>query len=388
MKDNTRVKVRKKICYYKDGDVVREFENAMSAKEVITGGPDYFVYSTKYHVNPQDRIFYLSHSSKLKVTSGDNCRAKTLKASKHRRIFWLHIVKLIVEILKFRPHHLVFTKRRYLHIFFLVTKMINAKFTISVHSELYEKRKLDNLLIHHALKIADSVICHGPYLKQQAVKIIGNDKNIFEYNASCQDMVNLDSPNIAQEDLINDKQIILFAGRMIVNKGVYDLYEACRPLLFNNADLVLCFAGGGPECNSMRLRCRLDKLEKQIFVFGELNRSQIAHLLRKAWVAVTPSRRVFPEGFCKSTIEAIAMGVPVIGPDCGPFPFIIQNNRNGFLFSPDSINDLQTKLSSILKSDVHDRLKSSTLQSSSSFLKSNLLYGEAFVKAISKDYND
>ena len=58
-------------------------------------------------------------------------------------------------------------------------------------------------------------------------------------------------------------------------------------------------------------------------------------------MVVTPTQSQFPEGRCMATMEGLVMGVPVIAPNFGPFPFLVKHGENGLLFEPDSSHDIQ-----------------------------------------------
>ena len=312
-----------KLCYFKSGNVVNELLNTLSTSKEITGGPNYYIYSTKNTLSDKAKILYLSFGEGSISKSAGNCTAKTIKATKFHKYSGLHVLKLAVQILRFKPNHVICAKRRWLHIIYLVSKIVGASFTISVHTDISAKNKFDNAVIYHLLKLSDSVICHGPYLRSQVNRITHNDSKIIEYNASCKDLIGLSSSLPVNADKIRNKKIIAFVGRVETRKGVHDLYEACKKLLRDNDDLVLCFAGGGQECAALIERSRADGFDKQVIVLNQLNRAQIANLLRQS--PVTPTKSNFPEGRCMAAMEALAMGVPVIVPDFGPFPFLVKN---------------------------------------------------------------
>jgi glycosyltransferase involved in cell wall biosynthesis len=58
-----------------------------------------------------------------------------------------------------------------------------------------------------------------------------------------------------------------------------------------------------------------------------------------------------------SAMEALAMEVPVIAPDYGPFPYLIENGVNGLLFKVDDVNDLRKKLKVICEDGLLSKLK-------------------------------
>jgi glycosyltransferase involved in cell wall biosynthesis len=43
-------------------------------------------------------------------------------------------------------------------------------------------------------------------------------------------------------------------------------------------------------------------------------------------------------------MESMVVGVPVIAPDFGPFPFLVKHRGNGLLYTPDSVEALRDAL--------------------------------------------
>ncbi len=50
------------------------------------------------------------------------------------------------------------------------------------------------------------------------------------------------------------------------------------------------------------------------------------------------------------TMEAMAIGKPVIGAKAGALPYLIKDGENGYLFSPDNALDLSRKINKIVSS--------------------------------------
>ncbi len=55
------------------------------------------------------------------------------------------------------------------------------------------------------------------------------------------------------------------------------------------------------------------------------------------------------------TMEAMASGLPVIGADAVALPHLIKDGENGFLFTPESEDDLAKKLLVVLKDDKQEK---------------------------------
>lgn len=371
-----------KLCYFKAGNVVDELRNSLSTSKEITGGPDYYVYSTTTTLNNKTKILYLSFGETKTSISANNRLARTIKTTKIRKYTGFHILELIALILKFKPTHILCVKRSWLHLIYIVSRFVGASFTISVHTDISPKNKINKVIMNHLFKRADSVVCHGPFLRAQTLRITSNTSKIIEYNASCKDLVALNQPLPVVADNIKNKKVISFVGRVEIRKGVHDLYEACKDLLTKNEGLVLCFAGKGPECERLANRAHRDGLIYKVIVLNQLSRAQIANLFKKTWLAVTPTKSQFPEGRCMAAMEALSMNIPVIAPNFGPFPYLVKNEVNGFLYRPDSVNELKNKIIMALEPETHNKLVQGTQNDSETLMKTNLSYGEAVLNVL------
>ena len=81
-------------------------------------------------------------------------------------------------------------------------------------------------------------------------------------------------------------------------------------------------------------------------------------------------------------MESLVLGVPVVAPDFGPFPYLVVHGKNGLLYRPDSINDLAQKLDMILDNDeLYIRLKAGARESGDTLLVPSLTFSEAVKRA-------
>jgi len=97
---------------------------------------------------------------------------------------------------------------------------------------------------------------------------------------------------------------VLFVGRLSEAKGVRDAIDAWRAA---GVVLPLVFAGTGP------LRCEVEAAGFEML--GWLDRAGLSRAYRRARAVVLPSR--WQEPFGIAGLEALAMGVPVVGYDSG-----------------------------------------------------------------------
>jgi glycosyltransferase involved in cell wall biosynthesis len=132
---------------------------------------------------------------------------------------------------------------------------------------------------------------------------------------------------------------ILFAARMLWNKGLQDLIEARRILRSRGKDIVLKVAGLIDKDN-------VDAISiKQIHQWaddGEIEwlgqRSDMIDLITSADVVALPT--TYGEGVPRILIEAASVGRPLIATDVPGCRDIVHHEKNGFLVKPNSAEQL------------------------------------------------
>lgn len=117
--------------------------------------------------------------------------------------------------------------------------------------------------------------------------------------------------------------VIGYAGRLVPEKGIAVLLEACARLPFSGWTLRLL--GDGPDRSRLaKLTVRLSISDRVQFL-GRRPSTQTSSFYQTLNVLVLPSlsRPNWVEQFGRVLVEAMACGVPVIGSDSGEIPNVI-----------------------------------------------------------------
>ncbi len=124
---------------------------------------------------------------------------------------------------------------------------------------------------------------------------------------------------------------VLYAGRLIPEKGV-DLIIRTLPLLKKDHPDLKCFIiGDGPERSDLELLASELKLDETVNFTGFLNdQEELLKIMKSSQVFVLPSRR---EGFGMVVLEANACGLPVVvvNHPMNAAVELVKNNQNGFI---------------------------------------------------------
>ena len=102
--------------------------------------------------------------------------------------------------------------------------------------------------------------------------------------------------------------VVLFVGRMIPQKGIFDLLEAVAQL-DGNVPFHLLMVGYGPAVDDFQARAKDLKVDGRVTVAGFVNEAQLRSAYRSADVFVLPS---WSEGFPTVLMEAMDAGLPIV----------------------------------------------------------------------------
>jgi glycosyltransferase involved in cell wall biosynthesis len=143
------------------------------------------------------------------------------------------------------------------------------------------------------------------------------------------------------------RKVILFAGRMIKEKGIFDLLEAARLLRDRNCAFVL--AGDGPiykvACGYVKSR----DLANHVFLLGWRSRDEMEDYMRHCDIFVLPT--YYCEGLPVTILEAMASAKPVIATRQRGCEDEVIDGSTGFLVDIKSPRQLAEKIDFLLNND-------------------------------------
>ncbi|MCR5785143.1 MAG: glycosyltransferase [Eubacterium sp.] len=146
----------------------------------------------------------------------------------------------------------------------------------------------------------------------------------------------------------------LYLGRLSEEKGIETLIDAIK-----TTDEVLNIVGGGALKESLEKKIKKENI-KNVNILGFKSGQELIDIVGNAKSVILPSQ--WYENGPYSAIEALQMGIPVIGANIGGIPELIENN--GYLFKPGDVNELREKilLLSSLKKDEYEKMKNASRQ--------------------------
>lgn len=154
--------------------------------------------------------------------------------------------------------------------------------------------------------------------------------------------------------------IVLFVGRLVWEKGIFDLIYAFKKILMDEdlrkKNIHLVLVGKGDTKNIKELKNKLG-VSTNVHLVGNFPYEQMPIIYNLADIFVLPSipTSKWQEQFGMAIIEAMACGKPVISTFCGSIPEVVGNA--GILVQPNDILSLYYELKKIIQNEgVRDEL--------------------------------
>ena len=141
---------------------------------------------------------------------------------------------------------------------------------------------------------------------------------------------------------------LLFVGRFVPAKNLTLLIEAFDEVVDNHPDAELVLVGDGPRRNQIERAVNRRDLHSHVDFRGYVANENLPQLYRSASGFVLSSKT---ERYPITLLEAMSCGVPVVGPEIGAIPEIIDDGENGLLYPPDSTERLESAISKILSDE-------------------------------------
>ena len=131
----------------------------------------------------------------------------------------------------------------------------------------------------------------------------------------------------------DDEEFVLgYVGRLIPEKGINTLIRAAAILKGQGVPVKLRIVGKGPQEEKLRQLAAELGLTELVDFYGPVSDKQVAQVMAAFHVLVLPSRTTptWKEQFGKVLVEAMVIGVPVMGSRSGEIPTLIADERQTF----------------------------------------------------------
>jgi glycogen(starch) synthase len=146
-----------------------------------------------------------------------------------------------------------------------------------------------------------------------------------------------------------DGPLLLFAGRLVYEKGLHDVLRALPRLRRRHPGLRLLVAGEGPQGDDLRAQAKALRLGRAVEWLGFVEPDRLAALSAAADCALVPS---IYEPFGMVALEAAAAGTPLVVADTGGLREFVRHGTTGLRFASGDVTGLADAVTLLLRDEV------------------------------------
>lgn len=228
-------------------------------------------------------------------------------------------------------------------IYLLLAKLFRKKVILHLHGGKFEEfYNLYPTYCHFICNKADCIVGVSMYLCNILNKMKINNNIKVIYNA-------IDKPLFKKNTLERKILNITFLGAIVENKGIFDILECIENNKSYFKDKVIFHIGGVGEETKLQSIINKFNLHNIVKYHGWMNRKEKELLLSETDIYLQPS---YFESLGIAIIEAMGYGIPIIASNTGGIPELVQNEKNGFLLQPGSIDDMFIALKKLIENDI------------------------------------
>jgi PEP-CTERM/exosortase A-associated glycosyltransferase len=214
--------------------------------------------------------------------------------------------------------------------------------------------KLGQWLEKKALRSADHVttICQGLAnqienwgVEKQNITVIPNAVDIEKFT-----LIEHKNAELMAQYQLADKLVLGFLGSFYRYEGLHILIEALVDISKQHDNCVLLLVGGGDEEQNLKTQVKQLGLEQHVIFTGRVAHENIADYYRLVDIFVYPreSIRLTELVTPLKPLEAMAQRGLVVASDIGGHREMLQHNKTGILFTPDSSSDLAKAICALI----------------------------------------
>lgn len=164
--------------------------------------------------------------------------------------------------------------------------------------------------------------------------------------------INADIFKPPTEQNMHYAKYICYIGRIIEEKGIFDLANAFVRLSDSFKDWNLLFVGKGPAMSALRSFIATSSMSSRMHISQPVAHENIVHLLHNIDILVLPSydTPTWREQFGHVLIEAMGCKVPIVGSDAGEIAHVI--GSCGLIFKQKNQQSLLEQLANLMQDEV------------------------------------
>ena len=316
---------------------------------LINHGFDVSLYTNNETPNPKINklnffTFYKNiFKSKLKIINGFRWIIGSLLSIFHARMNGVSMFHF----------HIFYSNSLILFNLFLV-KLLFGKVILTIHdvSSLSDNEE-SSMSYKLMYKLTDLILTHNKFSKKEIIKknYTLTQKIHIVPHGNYTPFIDIKQDKLKSKQYLGipeNKKIILFFGMIKEAKGLDILLKAFRKVVDLNSNIILLIAGKTWKDDHSFYQNLIDKnnLANNIFFHNHfIEDNDVGHYYCVSDIVVLPYKRIYQSGVL---MMALSYARPVLVSDLDPFNEILSDNKNGFFFKSEDVNDLAKKLCLLL----------------------------------------
>lgn len=224
----------------------------------------------------------------------------------------------------------------------LVSRFVRKPLVLTVHGSDLNSLGFLKPFYTFLLRKIDRTVCVSRSLKEGVIGLgISPSKVSVVPNG-----VELSDEKISESR--TERFNLLWVGRMVVEKGLFDLLEGMKRIVREIPSATLTLVGEGPLRQELEKTALSLDLQDHIIFTGVRPHKDIKEFLRASTLFVLPS---LSEGLPIVLLEAMAQERAVVATRVGGIPEVIQDGKTGLLIPPKSPDSLAMAVIRLLRDE-------------------------------------
>lgn len=229
-----------------------------------------------------------------------------------------------------------------------LAKIAGKKVIIHLHTAQYVDYYLNlkpwkQRFLRRSLELSDLVLCLSDVLKRSCEASIGLTNCVVLNNS-----IDTDKYGRIHEENEKCPHQLLFLGKVVPEKGVYDLVEVLHRLKEEGRP-VRCIIAGSGQTEKLGALVESYGIQELVQLPGWVDGDRKMELLKNCTALILPSYR---EGLPMSILEAMAAGKAIISTAIAAIPEVVEEGVNGWLFQPGDQEALYQILRDFLENEA------------------------------------
>jgi glycosyltransferase involved in cell wall biosynthesis len=226
---------------------------------------------------------------------------------------------------------------------YLAASLLGMRWSFTMHG-ISETDYPAGLLLGRKIEAAEFVVCVSYFGRAQAMRLVAPEQWAKLHVVRCGVPV---PTNDARKP--SKRKEIISVGRLSAEKGQAGLLQAFATLSDDHPDAALVIVGDGPEGSTLRAMAARLGISGRVTFTGRLSEPDTLRRIAAADMLVLPS---FMEGLPIVLMEAMAAGTPVVASRVAGIPELVDDGRNGLLFTPSKWDELAGCMRRLLDDDA------------------------------------